>query len=118
MAASRWQTVPVVIWRTGAPERARRAASFSVARSPTRAATRSRGLSSVSVRSSSVVFPAPGLDTRLTTKTPASRKRCAELAGDEVVLLEDVLPHFDQARLEAHCSISMATSSSSRPRST
>ena len=43
MAASRWQTVPVVICRTGAPLRASRAASFSVARSPTSAATRHRG---------------------------------------------------------------------------
>jgi hypothetical protein len=34
--------VPVVIWRTGAPERPRRFASLSVARSPTRAATRWR----------------------------------------------------------------------------
>ncbi len=43
MAASRWHTVPVVICRTGAPLRASRAASFSVARSPTSAATRNRG---------------------------------------------------------------------------
>ena len=40
IAASRWQTVPVVICLTGAPLRASRAASFSVARSPTSAATR------------------------------------------------------------------------------
>jgi ankyrin repeat protein len=40
MSASRWQTVPVVICRNGAPLRASRWASLSVARSPTRAATR------------------------------------------------------------------------------
>ena len=96
MAASRWQTVPVVIWRTGAPLRASRAASFSVARSPTSAATRWYGPSCVSVCSSNVVFPAPGLDTRLTTNTPASRKRCRSARATEVVLLEEVLPDFDQ----------------------
>src|ERR1700728_999581 len=60
---------------TGAWLRARRAASFSVARSPTSAATRNCGRSNVSVFSKRAVFPAPGLDTRLTTKTPASRNR-------------------------------------------
>src|ERR1035438_2489391 len=39
--------VPVTIWRTGAPLRARRAASFSGTRSPTKAATRKRGRSPV-----------------------------------------------------------------------
>ena len=38
-----------------------------------------------------------------------------ERAGHQVVLLEDVLPHFDEAWLVAHVSISRATSSSSRP---
>ena len=36
-------------------------------------------------------------------------------AGHEVVLLEDVLPDFDESWLVAHGSISRATSSSSRP---
>src|SRR6185436_14301842 len=75
ISASRWQTVPVVICCTRAPERARRRASLSVARSPTSAATRQRALSSVRVRSSRAVLPAPGLDTRVTTQTPASWNR-------------------------------------------
>jgi hypothetical protein len=64
--------VPVTIWRTGAPLSARRSASFSVARSPTNAAAvapfvvqvaRSR----INVSRRKLVFPEPGLDTRLTT---------------------------------------------------
>src|SRR5262245_34686845 len=75
IAASRWQTVPVVICLTGTSARASRAASLSVARSPTSAATRHSQRNCASVFSSSVVLPDPGLETILRTKTPASRKR-------------------------------------------
>ena len=67
------------------------------------------------VRSRKAVFPAPGLETRLTTKTPASPEPLSQLARDDVVLLENVLPDLDQAGFRIHDSISMATSSSSLP---
>ena len=60
--------------------------------------------SRVSVFSRRAVFPEPGLDTRLTTKTPASRNRSAKRASYHVVLLQNVLPDFDQARFGAHSS--------------
>src|SRR5579864_8292900 len=81
IAASRWQTVPVVIWRTGAPLVRRRTASLSVARSPTRAATRARAPRRRRVSLSSAVFPAPGLETRPTTQTPASANRARRRAA-------------------------------------
>ena len=73
ISASRWQVVPVVICRTGTCDRARRCASLSVARSPTSAAVRNREPSACRVFSKNIVLPAPGLDTRLITNTPASR---------------------------------------------
>jgi len=62
--------VPVVICFTGAWLRARRAASLSVARSPTSAATLYRERKSVSVFSRKAVLPEPGLETRLITEFP------------------------------------------------
>ena len=110
--------MPVVICRTGAPLRASRAASFSVARSPTSAATRYRGckrgqrlLQQRRLAGAGARDQADHEDARLAEPLP-------QLARDQVVLLEDVLPHLDEARLVAHCSISRATSSSSLPRST
>src|SRR6185312_1205937 len=76
ISASRWQTVPVTICRTGAPLRARRSASRSVARSPTSAATRQWACNAVRVACKKVVFPAPGLDTRLTANRFAASNRC------------------------------------------
>ena len=73
MSASRWHIPSVTIWRTGAPERARRTASLSVAQSPTSAAARRpRSPARTSSSSSSAVLPVPGLDTQLETATPAS----------------------------------------------
>ena len=52
----------------------------------------------MSVFSRNAVLPEPGLDTRLTTKTPASWKRWRSSRATHVVLLQNVLPDFDHAR--------------------
>ena len=43
-----------------------------------------------------MVLPEPGLETRLTTKTPAARELFAQGGGrDEIVLFENVFSDFD-----------------------
>ena len=80
-AASRWHPLPVLICSAGAPVARMRSASFEVCWSPSTTATGSRPASSSIVRTSSVVLPEPGLDTRLSAKMPRSasvaRLRCA-----------------------------------------
>src|SRR5262245_23378972 len=46
---------------------------------------------------------------------PGFAEAIAQGAGDDVVVLQDVLPNLDQARQRAHDSISRAATSSSRP---
>ncbi len=67
------------------------------------------------VFSSSVVLPEPGLETMLTTNTPRVLKALAEFAGDQIILLENVLADLDDAGYGAHSSTSRATTSSSLP---
>ena len=116
IAASRWQTVPVVICRT------RRAAARQPGRvvlggqiADQRRHADAAASSSVSVRSSSAVLPGARARHQAHDEDAGLAEALPQLAGDDVVLLEDVLPDFDQARLAAHVSISRATSSSSRP---
>ena len=59
--------------------------------------------------------PAPGLETRLTTNTPASRNRSRSARATTSFCLRTFLPDFDETWLVAHASISRATSSSSLP---
>ena len=75
MDASRWQVPPVVICATGRPSRRSRRASLSVSRSPTSTAQRISPASASRVRSSKVVLPDPGEDTRLSARMPRPRSR-------------------------------------------
>ena len=72
--ASRWQTVPVVIWTTGAPLGRSASASAWVSRSPTTTAQPTRACKRSKVACNSVVFPEPGDDTRLSARMPRARK--------------------------------------------
>ena len=72
ISASRWQPLPVLIWIAGAPLARMRSASKLVCWSPSITATASVPASASMVRTSSVVLPEPGLDTRLSAKMARS----------------------------------------------
>ena len=72
MAASRWQERAGGDLFHGRLAAGEAGASLSVARSPTSAAGRQCCLRERQCLSRKVVLPEPGLDTRLTTNTPAS----------------------------------------------
>ena len=76
--------------------RARRSASFCVCTSPVTTAMPSSSPNAASVRSSSIVFPDPGDDTRLKAVTPCSARRRADLARQLVVLRHDPLADFNR----------------------
>jgi len=103
--------VPVVICFTLGVARCRRAASLSVARSPTRAATRCSRARAGEQLFRKAVFPDPGLDTRPTTHVPDlwNCSRRAERAGRSAYFS----PDLDHAR--AHAATSSDTTSISRP---
>ena len=72
--ASRWQPLPVFTWTAGAPVARMRSASNEVCWSPSTTATGVRPPHCSIVRTSSVVLPEPGLDTKFSANTPRSAK--------------------------------------------
>ena len=103
MAASRWHSVPVVICFTGAPRtRQPRGVVFGGQIADQRGDAVSRAAAERSVFSRNAVFPEPGLDTRLTTKTPASWKRCRSSRATMSFCLRTFLSYFHQPGLGSH----------------
>ena len=81
MGASRWQPLPVLTWMAGTPVARMRSASCEVCWSPSITARGSSGCCCCKARMvahSSVVLPEPGLETRLSARTPWAWK-CARL---------------------------------------
>ena len=75
MAASRWQPVPVLTCTTRQPARRIRSASSAVSWSPSITPRTSPPARSDAVRSSRVVFPAPGELIRLMARTFLARSQ-------------------------------------------
>ena len=98
MSDSRWHMLSVTICRTGAPLRASRWASLSVAQSPTSAATAMpRSTAVVSSDSSSAVLPGPGARDPVADAHVGLGEPRAQRLGQQVVLLEDALAQVDDA---------------------
>ncbi len=70
ICASRWHPLPVLIWMAGVPVARMRSASLAVCWSPSITATGVCAGSARRVRTSSVVLPEPGLETRFRPRMP------------------------------------------------
>ena len=99
ISASRWQTVPVVICCTRAPERPRRCASRSVARSPTSARDPASRLQLAEGRFQQRRLAGARAGHQADDVDPGRAEPLAQLPGQEVVLLEDALTDLNDSRL-------------------